>query len=357
MQSDLQVKRVSNYIFGEFLGRGSLGCVRLATHQITGEKVAIKILEKSKIMKEYTRVIREIQVLKTLNHLNVTKLLEVLDTSHYIFLVTQYAENGELYQYIVKRDKLPEQEACKFFRQLIQAVCYCHMRRVCHRDLKLENILLNANNDLKIIDFGLSNILSQDNDKFQTACGSPSYVAPEVLSGRGYHGPQVDIWSCGIILYAMLCGNLPFEDDDRSQLFKKISNGQFTIPPFISPSASDLIKQILIIDPAKRLTIDQIINHPWFTSTLNEPFIKVTELNTPTKIDFRVVHSMTQAIPEWNPPKIIKAIQDNRHNPMTATYFLLSEKSSEKVWAFEEQEKYARILGYTLSEDGQIESQ
>ncbi|CAL5995719.1 Kinase [Hexamita inflata] len=347
MSGELRVKRVSNYVIDKQLGKGTFGDVKLATHVLTGEKVAIKILEKAKISREedFNRVVREIQVLKMLNHSNIVKLLEVLDTPHHIFLVTQFVENGELFDYVVKRGKLTEQETCKFFRQLISAVSYCHLRRVCHRDLKLENILLNAANDLKIIDFGLSNILSQENAKFKTACGSPSYVAPEVLSGRKYHGPQVDIWSAGIILYAMLCGTLPFDDEELPKLYKKIGSGQFDIPPFVSASAADLLKKILVVDPEKRFDIKQIISHPWFVETLPEPYEPPAELDLPTLIDFRIVYTMTQAIPEWPGIKVIKALNGNRHNQTTATYYLLSEKRAnsgeKKPWSFNEQQQYS----------------
>lgn len=138
---------------------------------------------------------------------------------------------------------------------MISAITYCHQRRVCHRDLKLENILLDSNYDLKVIDFGLSNILNEK-QLLKTACGSPSYVAPEVLSGRKYHGPQVDIWSSGIILYAMLCGTLPFDDDDLAKLYKKIGSGVFEIPQTVSESARDLLKRIILVDPEKRITIE-----------------------------------------------------------------------------------------------------
>lgn len=150
---------------------------------------------------------------------------------------------------------------------------------MCHRDLKLENILLDRQNNLKIIDFGLSNILSQENAKFKTACGSPSYVAPEVLSGRKYHGPQVDVWSSGIILYAMLCGTLPFDDEELPRLYKKIGAGQFDIPAFVSATGADLLRKILVVDPEKRADIKTITNHPWFVETCPEPYVPPADLD------------------------------------------------------------------------------
>ena len=211
----VHVKKVSNYVTGKQLGRGTFGDVRIATHLISGEHVAMKILEKDNIKCEsdFKRVVREIQVLKLLNHPNIVKLLEVIDTPRHIYLVTDFVDNGELFSYIVAKQRLPEAEACRFFRQIVHAVQYCHSRKICHRDLKLENILLTKSLDIKIIDFGLSNVLSKDY-KLKTACGSPSYASPEMLSQKKDDGPMVDVWSVGVILYAMLCGYLPFDDDD-----------------------------------------------------------------------------------------------------------------------------------------------
>ncbi|CAL6040242.1 Kinase [Hexamita inflata] len=355
----VHVKRVSNYITGKQLGRGTFGDVRLATHMITGERVAMKILEKEKIKCEddFRRVVREIQVLKLLKNPNIVKLLEVIDTPRHIYLVTDFVDNGELFAYVVQNKRLKEDQACKFFRQIVNGVHYCHLRKVCHRDLKLENILLDSQLNVKIIDFGLSNVLAKDY-KLKTACGSPSYASPEMLSQKKYDGPMVDVWACGVILFAMICGYLPFDDDDLQKLYKKIISGIFKIPSFVSPQAQDLIMKILVTDPSKRIPLLEIMKHPWFLEACADPIPKFQEIDPPTVIDFKIVYTMVQTLQDWDAVKIVKALSTNRHNQMTATYYLLSEKrqteNPDKIWKYDEQAHYAKALGFNLQEDGTV---
>ena len=172
-----------------------------------------------------SRVKREVQYLKFLRHPHIIKLYEVITTPTDIILVMEYAGN-ELFNYIIDRGRMSEVEARRFFQQIISAIDYCHRHKICHRDLKLENLLLDAHNNIKIADFGLSNLM-QDGDFMRTSCGSPNYAAPEVISGKLYAGPEVDVWSCGIILYVMLCGRLPFDDPFIPSLFKKINGVSF----------------------------------------------------------------------------------------------------------------------------------
>jgi 5'-AMP-activated protein kinase, catalytic alpha subunit len=175
----------------------------------------------------------------------------------------EYANGGELFDYIVKRKRLQEGEACKFFQQLISGVEYIHKVRICHRDLKPENLLLDDKNNIKIVDFGLSNTY-KDGETLKTACGSPCYAAPEMIAGKRYHGLISDVWSCGIILYAMSCGYLPFEDPNTNKLYKKILNCDYLIPGFISSNCKDLIKKILNTDPVQRFSMKDIKTHEWF---------------------------------------------------------------------------------------------
>ena len=181
----------------------------------------------------------------------------------------EYANGGELFEYIVANNRLKEKEACRFFKQIIGGVEYIHKLGVVHRDLKPENLLLDYNMNLKIVDFGLSNTY-KEGQTLKTACGSPCYAAPEMIAGKRYNGLQVDIWSCGVILFAMICGYLPFEDANTSNLYKKILNGDFHIPKFVSPEARDLLKCILNTDPQKRYTIQDIRNHPWYSLAKHE---------------------------------------------------------------------------------------
>ena len=175
----------------------------------------------------------------------------------------EYASGGELFDYIVTNNRVKEPEACKFFQQIIDGVEYIHKLNVVHRDLKPENLLLDHNKNIKIVDFGLSNTY-KNNELLKTACGSPCYAAPEMIAGKRYIGSNVDIWSCGVILFALICGYLPFEDPNTAQLYKKILNGDFSIPRFVSADARDLLKCILSTNPDKRYNIELIREHKWF---------------------------------------------------------------------------------------------
>ncbi|GAC72266.1 serine/threonine protein kinase [Moesziomyces antarcticus T-34] len=259
---------IGQYIIQQTLGAGSFGKVKLATHALTGHRVAMKIINRRKIssLDMGGRVKREIQYLKLLRHPHIIKLYEVITTPNDIIMVIEYA-GGELFQYIVDRGRMPEPEARRFFQQVICAMEYCHRHKIVHRDLKPENLLLDEYLNVKIGDFGLSNIMT-DGDFLKTSCGSPNYAAPEVISGRLYAGPEIDIWSCGVILYVMLCGRLPFDDEYIPTLFKKINNGIYTLPSYLSQEARHLLSQMLIVDPVKRITIHEIRQHPWFNVDL-----------------------------------------------------------------------------------------
>jgi len=265
--------KVGNYILGKTLGEGSFGKVKLGKHELTGKQVAVKIFNLQNIqhLKVTAKMKSEIENLKTLRHPNIIQLFQIITSLTELYMITEYASGGELYNYIVTRGKLQEKEARQFFQQIISGVEYCHQKMIVHRDLKPENLLLDGHNQthlrVKIADFGLS-ALMKDGDFLRTSCGSPNYAAPEVIEGKQYAGPEVDIWSCGVILYAMLCGKLPFEDSYAPNLFRKIKAGAFTIPSFVERSVVPLIRQILTVDPVKRATIGDIKKHPWFKTDL-----------------------------------------------------------------------------------------
>uniref|UniRef100_M1CA52 non-specific serine/threonine protein kinase n=1 Tax=Solanum tuberosum TaxID=4113 RepID=M1CA52_SOLTU len=254
-----------NYRVGKTLGHGSFGKVKIAEHLLTGHKVAIKILNRRKMktpdMEEKLR--REIKICRLFVHPHVIRLYEVIETPTDIYVVMEYVKSGELFDYIVEKGRLQEDEARKFFQQIIAGVEYCHKNMVVHRDLKPENLLLDARRNVKIADFGLGNIM-RDGHFLKTSCGSPNYAAPEVVSGKLYAGPEVDVWSCGVILYALLCGTLPFDDENIPNLFKKIKSGVYTLPSHLSPLARDLIPRMLIVDPMKRISVPDIRQHQWF---------------------------------------------------------------------------------------------
>jgi len=266
--------QVGQFILGKNLGIGAFGKVKLATHAVTGHKVAVKILNKAKIkqlgMEE--KVQREINILHLCTHPHIIRLYEVVDTPSDIFLVNEYVSGGELFDYIVSKGRLSADEARNFFHQIVSGVEYCHFQKIVHRDLKPENLLLDANHNIKIADFGLSNLM-RDGDFLRTSCGSPNYAAPEVISGHLYAGPEVDVWSCGVILYALLCGSLPFDDESIPNLFKKIKSGMYSLPTHLSQLARNLIPRMLEVDPMKRITIPEIRLHPWFQHKL-PPYLR-----------------------------------------------------------------------------------
>eukprot|EP01071_Lankesteria_metandrocarpae_P005606 Lankesteria_metandrocarpae@DN4061_c0_g1_i1.p1 len=260
---------IGSYRLGSTLGVGTFGKVKLAVHEGTGSKVAIKIINKAKMMSMdmLHKVRREINILQTVAHPHVLRLYELIDTPTDIFMVMEYVPGGELFDHIVQKSRLPEDEARRFFQQIVAGVEYCHQRLVCHRDLKPENLLLDTNLNVKVGDFGLSNFI-KDGDFLKTSCGSPNYASPEVVSGKAYTGPEVDVWSCGVILYALLCGSLPFDDEHVPNLFKRIKHGNFTLPGHLSEASRSLIIRMLVVDPSKRISLRDVRRHPWFCQNL-----------------------------------------------------------------------------------------
>ncbi|KAG8905331.1 Protein kinase [Tulasnella sp. 403] len=267
-QSASNIAKLGEYKLVRTVGEGTFGKVKLAIHTVTGHKVAMKFISKAKInaMKMRTRVAREVEYLRMLRHPHIIKLYEVISTPTDIIMVIEYA-GGELFNYIVEHGKMSEPQARKFFQQIMTAISYSHALKIVHRDLKPENVLLDENLNVKIVDFGLSNIMT-DGDFLKTSCGSPNYAAPEVISGKLYAGPEIDVWSCGVILYVMLCGRLPFEDENVPQLFHKISTGLYHLPSYLSPDAKSIIQGMLAVDPVKRLTVPEILALPWFNIDL-----------------------------------------------------------------------------------------
>lgn len=260
--------RLAQYVIERTLGEGSFGKVKLATHKVSGQKVALKIISKTKLVtSDMTgRIDREIQYLQLLRHPHIIKLYTVVVTPKEIIMVLEYA-GGELFDYIVNHGKMAEDKARKFFQQIVCAVEYCHRHKIVHRDLKPENLLLDDSLNVKIADFGLSNIMT-DGNFLKTSCGSPNYAAPEVISGKLYAGPEVDVWSCGVILYVLLTGRLPFDDEYIPALFRKIAQGNYQMPNYISSGAARLIRRMLQVNPVNRITVQEIRQDPWFVKDL-----------------------------------------------------------------------------------------
>jgi len=260
---------INNYEFGKDIGEGNFGKVKLGIFKPTGEQFAIKVLNKEKIRKKMKNLaLRENEIITKLNHINIVLVYCIIDTKEDYFIIMEYCKLGELFDYIVKYKRLSEDESANFFYQLINGVEYIHSQGIAHRDLKPENLLLTEDKTLKIIDFGLSHEFEEE-EFLKTKCGSPSYAAPEIISKPNYNGFKIDIWCCGIILYAMLCGYLPFDGDDDAEnnnvkLFQNILECEPELPDFLSNISKNLIVRILNPDPDKRITIEQIKKHPFY---------------------------------------------------------------------------------------------
>ncbi|KAJ1402027.1 Serine/threonine-protein kinase, active site [Sesbania bispinosa] len=239
--------RVGKYEIGRTLGEGNFAKVKFARNTETGENVAIKVLDKQKILKH-----------------NMTA--QVMASKTKIYIVMELVTDGHLFDKIASHGRLKEDEARKYFQHLICAVDYCHSRGVFHRDLKPENLLLDSNGVLKVSDFGLSALPQQvrEDGLLHTTCGTPNYIAPEVIQDKGYDGAKADLWSCGVILFILMAGYLPFEDNNLMALYKKIFKAEFTCPPWFSSKSKKLINRILDPNPAKRITIAEVIENEWF---------------------------------------------------------------------------------------------
>ncbi|MCO5568440.1 hypothetical protein L7F22_022139 [Adiantum nelumboides] len=257
--------RVGQYELGRTLGEGTFAKVKYAKHVETGNAVAIKIIDKEKILKR-KMIKREISTMKLIKHPNVVHLKEVLASKKKVYIVLEFVDGCELFDKIVETGRMAENEARKYFQQLIHVVDYCHSRGVYHRDLKPENLLLDSKGDLKISDFGLSALAQQrwEDGLLHTTCGTPNYVAPEVINEKGYDGAAADIWSCGVILYVLLAGFLPFDEFNTIELYKKIEGADFTFPSWFPEGAKKLVTRILDANPKTRMTMSEVLEDEWF---------------------------------------------------------------------------------------------
>ncbi len=326
-------EKLNNYILLKTIGKGTFGKVKLAKHILTNEEVAIKILEKSKITDddELNRVNKEIKYLKLLNNPHIVHLYEIVETENNYYIVMEYVSGGELFNYIVKNKRLTELESSFFFYQIIQGVEEIHKYHICHRDLKPENLLLTSDKKtIKIIDFGLSN---EYIDYLNTACGSPCYAAPEMIKGRKYNGLSIDIWACGIILFAMVYGYLPFDDKDNEKLFSKILKCNLVFPPndkiYVSNECKDLIKRIIKLNPKERISLEDIKKHPFINKNNysltfdNYIYLERNDIED----DKKIIEYMEKKLKINNSGKIIqKYIRRNNHNNITTTFKLLKKK-------------------------------
>jgi len=318
----MRAKSIGHYILGKTIGEGTFGKVKLGTHILTGEKVAVKILEKERIVDvaDVERVAREIHILKLLQHPHVIQLYEIIETPRQLYLIMEYCNGGELFDHIVASGRVREREACRFFHQIIAGVEQIHRMNVVHRDLKPENLLLDEHRNIKIVDFGLSNTF-QEGQLLKTACGSPCYAAPEMIAGHRYVPSLCDVWSCGVILFALVCGYLPFEDQNTAALYRKILNADYQAPKFISESVRDFIARMLSTDPEQRTNIQRIRAHVWYC--------QIPEASSCESDQNKVLEEdVLEQLDRFGFPRdyAIKCLQMNKHNHVTTTYYLLSEK-------------------------------
>ena len=270
------------YEIGKLLGKGTFAKVYHGKEMASGESVAIKVINKDRVKKEgmMEQIQREISVMRMVRHPNVVELKEVMATKTKIFFVMEYVRGGELFAKVA-RGKLREDQARRYFQQLISAVDFCHSRGVSHRDLKPENLLLDDNQDLKISDFGLSALPEQlrHDGLLHTQCGTPAYVAPEVLRKKGYDGSKADIWSCGVVLFVLLAGFLPFRDENLMKMYRKVFKAEFECPNWFSAESRRLICKLLVADPDRRITIQGIMRVPWFCKGFSRsPSFSIPEL-------------------------------------------------------------------------------
>ncbi|KAI9106189.1 kinase-like domain-containing protein [Phlyctochytrium arcticum] len=260
--SSSNIGAIGNYIFGRTLGEGTYGKVKLAKHKLTGQQVAIKIVDKI----HAPTVVREIETWRHMHHPNIARLYEVLCSETRIFMVMEYCTGGEAFDYVCAHGRLVDRSvsAKRVVRQIAEAVGYCHEKRFVHRDLKLENILLTDELTVKLIDFGFTRQVNTGN-LLDTYCGSVAYAAPEMISGKQYSGPHADVWSLGVIVFTLLCGYLPFDDDNESTVRRKILNLDYDLPDFLSETTKDLIQRMLKIRGLDRIPIKDMLKHDWFS--------------------------------------------------------------------------------------------
>ncbi|XP_077143753.1 serine/threonine-protein kinase MARK2 isoform X16 [Ranitomeya variabilis] len=318
---------IGNYRLLKTIGKGNFAKVKLARHVLTGKEVAVKIIDKTQLnSSSLQKLFREVRIMKVLNHPNIVKLFEVIETEKTLYLVMEYASGGEVFDYLVAHGRMKEKEARAKFRQIVSAVQYCHQKFIVHRDLKAENLLLDSDMNIKIADFGFSNEFTFGN-KLDTFCGSPPYAAPELFQGKKYDGPEVDVWSLGVILYTLVSGSLPFDGQNLKELRERVLRGKYRIPFYMSTDCENLLKKFLILNPSKRGTLEQIMRDRWMNVGHEDdelkPYIEpVPDYKDPKRTELMVTMGYTRE-------EIQDSLINQKYNEVMATYLLLGYKSSE----------------------------
>lgn len=330
---------VGPYRLERTLGKGQTGLVKLGVHCITGRKVAIKIINREKLSESVLqKVEREIAIMKLIEHPHVLALYDVYENKKYLYLILEHVSGGELFDYLVKKGRLTPKEARRFFRQIISALDFCHSHSICHRDLKPENLLLDDKNNIRVADFGMAS-LQVEGSMLETSCGSPHYACPEVIRGEKYDGRRADVWSCGVILYALLVGALPFDDDNLRQLLEKVKRGVFHIPHFVSPDCQNLLRGMIEVDPEKRMALADVTKHPWVMAgnktelELELPMKEVVQTHiipTVDDLDPDVLSSMTSLGCFKDKERLLQELLNETHNTEKVIYFLLLDRKKRK---------------------------
>ncbi|XP_037606724.1 MAP/microtubule affinity-regulating kinase 3-like isoform X1 [Sebastes umbrosus] len=322
-----ETPHIGNYRLLKTIGKGNFAKVKLARHIPTGREVAIKIIDKTQLNPtSLQKLFREVRIMKILNHPNIVKLFEVIETEKTLYLVMEYASGGEVFDYLVAHGRMKEKEARSKFRQIVSAVQYCHQRHIVHRDLKAENLLLDSDMNIKIADFGFSNEFTVGG-KLDTFCGSPPYAAPELFQGKKYDGPEVDVWSLGVILYTLVSGSLPFDGQNLKELRERVLRGKYRIPFYMSTDCESLLKRFLVLNPGKRGTLEQIMRDRWINVGSNDealkPFVE-------PEMDFRDEKRIDMMVGMgYSREEINDSLSKMKYDDITAAYLLLGRRAAE----------------------------
>ncbi|XP_076369716.1 serine/threonine-protein kinase BRSK2-like isoform X1 [Tachypleus tridentatus] len=334
-----QYRFVGPYRLEKTLGKGQTGLVKLGVHCVTGRKVAVKIVNREKLSDSVLRKVeREIAIMKLIDHPHVLKLYDVYENNKYLYLVLEHVSGGELFDYLLKRGRLPAKEARKFLWQIISALDFCHKHCICHRDLKPENLLLDDKNNIRIADFGMAS-LQMEGSMLETSCGSPHYASPEVIRGERYDGRRADVWSCGVITFALIVGSLPFDDKNLRLLLEKVKQGAFHIPQFVPQECQELLRGMIEVDPQKRMTLSDVLKHSWInggSKNFTKPKPPITEVVStyiiPSEgdLDPDVLRNMMSLGCFKNRQKLVEELMSLSHNTEKVIYFLLLDRKKKK---------------------------
>ncbi|XP_051861192.1 serine/threonine-protein kinase MARK2 isoform X7 [Drosophila albomicans] len=320
-------EHIGKYKLIKTIGKGNFAKVKLAKHLPTGKEVAIKIIDKTQLNPgSLQKLFREVRIMKMLDHPNIVKLFQVIETEKTLYLIMEYASGGEVFDYLVLHGRMKEKEARVKFRQIVSAVQYCHQKRIIHRDLKAENLLLDSELNIKIADFGFSNEFTPGS-KLDTFCGSPPYAAPELFQGKKYDGPEVDVWSLGVILYTLVSGSLPFDGSTLRELRERVLRGKYRIPFYMSTDCENLLRKFLVLNPAKRASLETIMGDKWMNMGFEDdelkPYIQPKQdLADPKRIEALVAMGYSRL-------EIETSLALGRYDDVFATYLLLGRKSTD----------------------------